>query len=623
MSRQCPSCDSYNDADALHCNQCGSPLVAGGGAARNSPAVFSGWVLVLLVVVGLVLFRWEGPADRTSTPDGSGSRGPLESEQPLEDGSVLITDLVDLDSLPSGGESSAGEPGVPLLWGWVDVEDPMGLSLSKIPGVVTSDGWLAIPRVSLLGAEQVLFRRGLAGESLVVEGSFRKGDDLSLWRIEKSPDIASAPLAPWDPDRPVSRIVATGRRHSWSPTGPMTRIGFFLRGSVRDSAPSVLVQDEAIVGWIPGEHFPGAWFWVGSDAQQLAGASLREFQLAEFEGGQIATARILLDPDVDDLIALDGLARAIGRPRLLTEGEIPRPYHKQKLARATLDRLKSGLASASPGAYFDILTLDVFIWLETPPLCGLWLSLALKAGDESRLARAVQVGDVILGEFGESDLWQDSVQLLPFLWRAGAELYRSGGALTVAANWIVEGRKRFPADDALRLLDAERLLDAGQLDASEELLAIPVARADLKAFRQGLIERLELARRIAGRILIRFAPGSTVIRATALVGGVPIDFVVDTGASATSIPPSALVALGIHVDENTPRRRVRTASDEFEAPTVALPRVDLEGAVIDGMMATVLDLPGQPDTGLLGMDFLGKFRIDLDVERGWLLLEPR
>ncbi|NRA75013.1 MAG: hypothetical protein HRU16_03655, partial [Planctomycetes bacterium] len=62
---------------------------------------------------------------------------------------------------------------------------------------------------------------------------------------------------------------------------------------------------------------------------------------------------------------------------------------------------------------------------------------------------------------------------------------------------------------------------------------------------------------------------------------------------------------------------------EFEAPTVALPRVDLEGAVVDGMMATVLDLPGQPDTGLLGMDFLGKFRIDLDVERGWLLLEPR
>jgi predicted aspartyl protease len=81
--------------------------------------------------------------------------------------------------------------------------------------------------------------------------------------------------------------------------------------------------------------------------------------------------------------------------------------------------------------------------------------------------------------------------------------------------------------------------------------------------------------------------------------------------------------LGITVDENTPRQQVRTASDEFEAPVVALPRVNLQGAIVDGMRATVLDLPGQPGTGLLGLDFLGRFRIDLDIEKGWLLLEPR
>ena len=622
MSRQCLRCDSYNDPDALHCNQCGSPLAEGGAAPRDRSAVFSGWLLLLILVAGVGIYRWGIPSDDSSTPDRTDSPGPMETGDHLEQESPLSTDLIDLDTIRSVDESSGGDRSVPLLWGWVDVEDPMGLSLSKIPGVATSDGWLAIPRVSLLGAHQVLFRRGLAGEARVVEGSFRKGDDLSLWRIEKSPDLASAPLASWDPDRPVWRVMATGRRDSWSPQGPMTRIGFFLRRSVNNAAPAVLVQDDAIVGWIPGGHLPGAWFWVGQDEERLLGASLREFQLAEFEGGQIAAARILLDPIEDDLVALQGLARAIGRPRLLAVAEIPRPYHRQELARATLDRLKRGLASTAPGAYFDILSLEEFIWLEAPPLASLWLSLALKAGDESRLARAVRAGDVILEQFGNSDRWHDSVQLLPHLWRAGAEAYRSRGALDMASNWIVEGRKRFPGDDALRLLDAERLLDEGHLAASEELLSIVVVRADLKAFRQGLLERLELARRIAGRILIRFPPGSSVIRATALVGGVPIDFVIDTGASATSVPTSALVALGIHIDENTPRRLIRTASDEFEAPIVPLPEVDLEGAVVDGMTATVLDLPGQPDTGLLGMDFLGRFRIDLDVERGWLLLEP-
>jgi clan AA aspartic protease (TIGR02281 family) len=124
-------------------------------------------------------------------------------------------------------------------------------------------------------------------------------------------------------------------------------------------------------------------------------------------------------------------------------------------------------------------------------------------------------------------------------------------------------------------------------------------------------------------VLIEFPPGSPVIEATALVGGIPVVFIIDTGASATSIPSSALAALGIVVDQNTPRRRVRTASDEFEAPVVSLPPLDLAGALVEGMQATVLDLPGQPDTGLLGLDFLGRFRIDLDVDLGWLILEPR
>ena len=220
----------------------------------------------------------------------------------------------------------------------------------------------------------------------------------------------------------------------------------------------------------------------------------------------------------------------------------------------------------------------------------------------------------------------------------GAESSRSSGLDSEAIAWIVSGRARFPADDALRLLDAERLLDAHELDLCEELLQLEVARIDHKRndhkrndhkrndlilLRQGLRSRLKLERRVEGRVLVEFPPGSPVIEATALVGGIPVAFIIDTGASATSIPSSVLAALGIVVDQNTPRRRVRTASDEFEAPVVSLPRVDLSGALVDGMQATVLDLPGQPDTGLLGLDFLGRFRIDLDVDLGWLILEPR
>ena len=71
---------------------------------------------------------------------------------------------------------------------------------------------------------------------------------------------------------------------------------------------------------------------------------------------------------------------------------------------ATLERLSSGLSSVIPGSYFDVLSLDDFLWLEAPQLCSLWLSLALKAQDVSRLSGAVQVGDVILDRYGDSDV---------------------------------------------------------------------------------------------------------------------------------------------------------------------------------------------------------------------------
>jgi aspartyl protease family protein len=114
-----------------------------------------------------------------------------------------------------------------------------------------------------------------------------------------------------------------------------------------------------------------------------------------------------------------------------------------------------------------------------------------------------------------------------------------------------------------------------------------------------------------------------VIEAVANIGGLPVQFLVDTGASATSVPMSVAEQLGFVIDSRTPRRRIRTASDEFLAPVVNLPLVNLEGATVSGIQATVLDLPGQPGVGLLGLDFLGRFRLDIDVERGWLLLEPR
>jgi predicted aspartyl protease len=70
-------------------------------------------------------------------------------------------------------------------------------------------------------------------------------------------------------------------------------------------------------------------------------------------------------------------------------------------------------------------------------------------------------------------------------------------------------------------------------------------------------------------------------------------------------------------------RAVYTAGGVREAPEVRLPVIAIDGYEIRDVRALVLDIPEQPDLGLLGFDFLQRFRMDLNAENGVLLLEPR
>ena len=633
MSRQCLECESFNDDDALHCDQCGNSLDGPSPATMRHPGDRSIQIAQMMVVAILMGFVWWGiqqaptdvssgdedrPGDARSADSGAGSAG--TDANPGRGDDFLLND-------PVVQGSRSGAPGG-LLWGWVQVTDPSGRTLAQLPAVVTSGGWLALPRVALLGAAEVSFREGKPGQGTVSTGRFRRSDDLSLWQLDPisaaSSSPSSAPLARWDSHLPLQLLDSGGRQSEWEPDPGLIRNGDFLHGPIDHPTAAVLMQQGAIVGWIPGEILEGAWLWVGSDEDQLTPvATLDDFQAAEFDGGRIAATRLLLDGQIDDLTALLRLDQAMGREELLPAEEIPVPYRRIAMFEATSVRLLRGLEAEDGGSYFDAVGLDALLWLEGPDLVAIWLSLAIRDGGVRRLSRAVDAGDQLYRSRADDPAWQRVFGLLPDLFVTGAESSRSSGLDSEAIAWIVSGRARFPADDALRLLDAERLLDAQQLDLCEELLQLEVVRSDLKLLRQGLRSRLERERRIEGRVLIEFPPGSPVIEATALVGGIPVAFIIDTGASATSIPSSVLAALGIVVDQNTPRRRVRTASDEFEAPVVSLPPLDLAGALVEGMQATVLDLPGQPDTGLLGLDFLGRFRIDLDVDLGWLILEPR
>jgi predicted aspartyl protease len=56
---------------------------------------------------------------------------------------------------------------------------------------------------------------------------------------------------------------------------------------------------------------------------------------------------------------------------------------------------------------------------------------------------------------------------------------------------------------------------------------------------------------------------------------------------------------------------------------VVLESITLEGFETVNVRALVLDIPNQPDMGLLGLNYLRRFKMDLSTEEGLLALTPK
>jgi len=98
-------------------------------------------------------------------------------------------------------------------------------------------------------------------------------------------------------------------------------------------------------------------------------------------------------------------------------------------------------------------------------------------------------------------------------------------------------------------------------------------------------------------------------------------FILDTGATFLSLSQAAADGLGVRRTGSSVR--LNTASGTITAPFVLLDEVELGGAVAHHVPAVIHDLPGTPASiiGLLGMSFLERFRVNLDLNAGVLILE--
>lgn len=92
--------------------------------------------------------------------------------------------------------------------------------------------------------------------------------------------------------------------------------------------------------------------------------------------------------------------------------------------------------------------------------------------------------------------------------------------------------------------------------------------------------------------------------ATARVNGIPVKFLVDTGASLVALSERDARRIGLNTDELEHNAEVRTASGRISAATATIQAIEIDGVTVTDVKAVVIE--EGLEHSLLGMSFLNR-----------------
>jgi clan AA aspartic protease (TIGR02281 family) len=118
--------------------------------------------------------------------------------------------------------------------------------------------------------------------------------------------------------------------------------------------------------------------------------------------------------------------------------------------------------------------------------------------------------------------------------------------------------------------------------------------------------------------------GAVVIIQATLNGKAPVKLILDTGASFTMISSATAKQLEIDINQNKRSMPFQTANGTIQAALINLDSISVAGLELKNLTAAVHDaLPDPEVAGLLGLNFLTNFRMDIDAEKGVVHLEKK
>jgi len=524
-------------------------------------------------------------------------------------------------------ESDAEQISIPT--GLLRIKDITGNVISEINVPIVGGGWVAVPtRLSLGGSSWVL--QMSSGSQLEIEGGLISDlDQISLWRIREDLSIESPDLYSWSSDRPLF-WRALGSQDPSDPIeiGGISRQGNFYKTSIPEAIndSGVFIQADRVVGWSFGDSIDGAFLWTGDEGRNLkAEIRVDDYYRLTFGNSreEELTLALALGDDYSDLDRLEAFIQAFRFDPKLSVNQTPAYLQSDVI----ISQLRSLMARAVQNGF----TVQVANYFDAEVLS--------KADDVSLMSDVVILTAESYGFEEAVNLTENAIEnLVPKndrekiqLTKLHSGLYQNwlnamfeGGDIQDAWQVYERGGQQLPEDLNIHLFGVKLALAENDWAAAEELLSAKDYPPALREQVRSLQSQISELKGQQGKIVIRFAPGTQQIPVLASLNqGTSQNFIVDTGASLTTIPSSAAIDLGITITVRNPRRTVYTAGGVTYAPEVILDSITVEGFEINNVRALVLDLPNQPDKGLLGMNYLRRFRMDLNTDEGILLLAPK
>lgn len=619
----CPKCKTANPLESNFCLNCGSRLLT------PSSSNFRWSLIIFLVVcfVGAIYyvhFRITEIKPQQKAPieiSPADTPAPRQAETKTPEKAVA---LAKDEAIPPGISSN-----IKIPVGLVLIKDINGKIIKEIPATIVGGGWIALPRQAILGGSEWILKMGPDLEVSIVAGIYNDYDKVGLWRILEDFRIEGPELYPWSPAGQLTwlSLASPDTSEPVELENPNLQ-GNFTEGKLTGDfgESGILMQQDRAVGWTFGDMITGAFVWHGDEGRYLQPETrVDDFYRITFANGREEefVRALAMGADYSNIERLEALAGAFRFDPKLSAADTP--AHLQK--KSVVEGMNKLVVNASKAGFNRELAniFDAQILVEAADadlLSNVTGATVLSFGFEEAIELVENVADD-LPKTNESD-WRQLTKIFSELYYNWITALFNQGNLPGAWNAYNLGSRRLPEDVNIHLMGVQLALAENNWAEAEELLAMKEYPASLNDKIKNLQNQISELKGQEGKIVINFTPGSHQIPLTATLNrGSYQKFIVDTGASMVTIPSSTAEELGLEIDTRNPVRKIITAGGVQYAPEVTLNSITVEGWEVNDIKALVLDIPNQPDWGLLGLNFLQRFRMDMNTEEGVLLLEPR